>query len=127
MAAAPVRIPETDEAVTGVQVLPPSVERARMFVAPVLLPATQTPLEYPMELQTGKGAFAEGALDATTDHAPAVVGADDIEKTFVPPPLVALPLATIQSGAPAPCAPARPYATHGVSPATAPGNGVNMG
>ena len=74
-----------------------------------------------MELHVGKGALT--ALDATTDHAPRVVGADDIAKTFVPMP----PLATIHNGTPVPCDPARPYATHGESPATAPGNGVNMG
>ena len=105
---------------TGVQVLPPSVDRARILVALVLLPATQTPLEYAMELHVGKGALA--ANDPVTNHAPIVVGADDIAKTFVPP---APP--TIQRGVPAPCEPARPYATHGESPAKAPGKGVNMG
>ena len=96
-----------------------------MFVASVLLPATQTPLEYPIELQTAKGALAEGAVLATTDHAPAVVialGSDDLAKTLLTP---APP--TIQIGAPVPCDPARPYATVGVLPAMAPGNGVNMG
>jgi hypothetical protein len=109
-------IPEMEDAETGVHVVPPSVERARMFVASVLFPATQTPLEYPIELQTAKGALAVGAVLATTDHAPAVVIALGIDD-----------LATIQSGAPAPCDPARPYATVIVLPATAPGNGVNMG
>jgi hypothetical protein len=119
-------IPETEDAETGVHVIPPSVERARMFVASVLLPATQTPLEYPIELHTAKGALTVGAVLATTDHAPPVVvvalGSDDLAKTLLLP---APP--TIQSGAPAPCDPARPYATVIVLPATAPGNGVNMG
>ena len=76
------------------------------FVASVLLPATQTPLEYPRELHTGKGALAIGSLDATTDHVPVIaLGRDDIAKTFVPRP------PTIQRGAPVPCDPARPYAT----------------
>ena len=93
------------DAVTGVQVIPPSVERAKTFVVSVLLPATHTPLEYPIELHTGNGALAVGAVSATTDHAPVALGRDDLAKTLLPwPP-------TIQSGAPAPCDPARPYVT----------------
>ena len=42
-----------------------------MFVASVLLPATQIPLEYPIELQTGKGAV--GAAAETTLQIPASV------------------------------------------------------
>ena len=96
--------------------LPPSMDRARTFVASVLLPATQIPLEYPRELQIGKGTAAVGAVDAITDHAPVVVGADDIAKTFPPLP------PTIQSGAPVPCDPPRPYATESADVV----NGVNV-
>ena len=104
-AVAPAITPPTDESVTGVHVVPPSVERARTFVASVLFPATQIPFEYPRELQTVNGAAA--SLDATTDHVPPVValGRDDIAKTFVPLP------PTIQRGTPEPCEPPRPYAT----------------
>ena len=114
--ADPARIPLTDESGTGVQVLPPSMDRARTFVASVLLPATQIPLEYPIELHMGKGTAAVGAVVATTDHAPVVVGADDIAKTFPPLP------PTIQSGAPVPCDPPRPYATESADVV----NGVNV-
>jgi hypothetical protein len=92
------------------------MDRARTFVASVLLPATQIPLEYPIELQMGKGAAVVGAVLATTDHAPVVVGVDDIAKTFPPLP------PTIQSGAPAPCDPPRPYATESADVV----NGVNV-
>jgi hypothetical protein len=83
------------------------MDRARTFVASVLLAATQTPLEYPIELQTGKGALAVGAAAETTLQMPASVteGRDDVAKTFPPLPPI------IQSGTPVPCDPARPYAT----------------
>jgi hypothetical protein len=108
-----------DALVTGVQVLPPSVDRARIFVALVLLPATQTPFEYPRELQTGNGTAA--AFDASTVHVFVVIalGRDDLANTFTPLP------PTIQSGAPVPCDPARPYASVSAD-APVPVNGVNV-
>ena len=116
--ADPARIPLTDESGTGVQVPPPSMDRARTLVASVLLPATQIPLEYPIELQTGKGADASGAAAETTLQIPASVaeGRDAAAKTFPPLP------PTIQSGAPVPCDPPRPYATESADVV----NGVNV-
>jgi hypothetical protein len=105
MADAPAIIPDMDDWVTGDHVAPPSIERARTFVASVLFPATHTPFEYPRELQIAKG--AETSLAATTDHVPESValGRDDIAKTFVPLPPI------IQRATPVPCDPPRPYAT----------------
>ena len=106
----------------AVHVAPPSTERAMIFVASVLLPANQTPFEYLSELHTGKGAAPAPAFDAVTVHVVAL-GRDDRAKTFVPP----LP-PTIQSGAPAPCDPARPYATVSAAAPASPvkGTGVKL-
>jgi hypothetical protein len=116
-AAAPVIILDIDEAVTGVHVTPPFTERANIFVASVLFPATHTPFEYTSELHTGNGTLT--AFDASTVHVLAVIalGRDDRAKTLSPLP------PTIQSGAPVPCDPARPYATVSAD-APVPVNGV---
>ena len=84
---------------TPVQVAPPSVDRAIALVEFVLLDATQIPFEYPIELQTGKGAYADAA--AIKVHIPAD-GRGEYQKTFPPLP------PTIHCATPVPFVPALP-------------------
>jgi hypothetical protein len=81
---------------------PPSVERAIVLVAFVLLAATHIPFEYCIELHTGNGAFAE--VSVIEDHTPEPLfdGRDEYQKTFPPLP------PTIHRARPVPFVPAFP-------------------
>ena len=91
---------------TLTQVVPPSVDRAIALVEFVLLDATQIPFEYPIELQTGKGANADAAdIALHPPLKPLCDGRDEYQKTISPlPPM-------IHCATPVPFAPALPYAT----------------